>query len=132
MSKHFVDTSGNYLGEFIPHTPRKWIAPVTDEATGEELQPGRWEEGGPVWPEIPDGAVEVETPPHDGRQTWDAAAGAWLPVPPDPLADLVSTEEPATVARKLEEVIEHIETGAPLSSYTVEWFQTRKTARENL
>lgn len=59
----------------------------------------------------------------------DAAQG--LPNP-EAMKTLKETETLATVARKLEDLIDHIENGAPLSQQAKSWAQLRKTERSKL
>lgn len=58
--RYFVDAAGRYLGAWAG-----W----------------RDGDGGEHWPELPDGAVEVQEPPADGSQIWNADAEAWIDDP---------------------------------------------------
>lgn len=48
------------------------------------------------------------------------------------MEELNQSEAISKAARKLEEVIDHLVNGVELSSYTKEWLEERKTAREQL
>lgn len=70
MAKYYVDASGNWLGTFdgvfIP-------GPPDDDGNPTQV----W-----LFPEVPEGAVEVPSPPEDGGQKWDFGAEEWGAIPP--------------------------------------------------
>lgn len=77
----------------------------------------------------PTGSVEVQNPPEHGRQKWNGMD--YDPLPPPSITELLSkTENIDVIAQKLEEVIDYIENGTPLSSESKAWMSDRKTIRQ--
>lgn len=128
MIKHFIDKDGNFAGSFVGHISRVWIPPVLDES-GDEAEAGRFEEAA-IWPKIPADLIEVAVPPQDARQKWNGEK--WLARVKTGAEELEESETLAQIARKLEDVIDHIENGTPLSEYAKSWSTERKTARSRL
>lgn len=70
-TKFYRDVAGNYLGGFDGFQPPDKI--VVDPETKQETrvqQPF-------VMPDIPAGAIEINTPPPHGTDTWNGTA--WIP-----------------------------------------------------
>ena len=77
---------------------------------------------------IPDGWQEVPSLPDNGKQKWNGTAWDALP-PPTKIDQLSETENVASLARKVEDLIDYIENGTPLSSFTKTWESNRKNIR---
>ena len=75
----------------------------------------------------PEGSIEIDAPPTDGRNTWNGTV--WVSYEKNLGENLIETESVSVVARKLEEIIDHIENGAELSQHAIDWMQSRKDMR---
>ena len=92
MVKHFVDSTGKWLGSY------DGPGPVIVASSP-----------------LPAGAVEVPSAPDDNRRVWDFATDTWGPKPappPDPddelnaaIADAIKDEAPNSPVRKLGEAL---------------------------
>lgn len=86
MTRYFVTNAGAYIGAFDGTY-------VPGEPVGED-EDGNIIPGDPVYlfPDIPEGAVEVGTAPDDARQIYDFGNETWLPAPL-PLPRIISRRQ---------------------------------------
>lgn len=61
-AKFFVDVNGNYIGAFSGVQPDDLVEDIDGEAV--VVTPA------PIYPDVPDGAVEVPYPPHHAADVW--------------------------------------------------------------
>lgn len=75
----------------------------------------------------PAGSVEC-TQPNDGREKWQGDKWA-LPATEKLKDELSETESLARVSRTVEEILDHLENGTPISQHSLAWLTTRKGKR---
>lgn len=109
--KYFVDAEGKYLGAFVGVQEEVPIIAgprfrIDADGTKHELPPEviRWELGDIEQP-LPDDpeAIEVPSPPDDGRDVWDGEA--WVPYSPAPIDLDVELSKKDPFIRALVELI---------------------------
>lgn len=93
---------------------------------------------------IPDTAHEITQAQYDdfftnnGKYTFDNKGNLVEALIPDlteaekALVELKSSENLTVISRKLEEVIDYLANGTPLSDYPIDWAAMRKTTRQRL
>ena len=106
MTRHYVDSDGNYLGGFDGKVAN---------------------EDGEMVDSAPENGTEVPAAPEHGLDTWDGSK--WVAHTPNLEFLMGPSESIDIVARKLEEIIDNVANGTPLSQHTIDWMQNRKDLR---
>lgn len=73
--------------------------------------------------------TEILVPPNNGKDTWNFSTQSWDAYTLSVEEQLVSTENVEDLFKKVEELIDNVQTNKPLSQETKNWVINRKTIR---
>ena len=123
-TKHFVNTAGEYIGGFggvrrTTETPNPREVVVKDPETGKESRTVEYDPPTITvteeWPDVPEGAIEVPSPPTLEMGRWDGAA--WRGAAPAVIA-AAKAKRAADIMNATPAVVALIEALAPRLSIT--------------